>query len=174
MEDTFSGDSLTQTVVELMVKGYNINAISRKIETPQEIVVKVWTEYCESKFKMPRDQQFVLQLERVENLLVLAHDVVSMQMDHDSINSTLQVLKEIDNLQNLALSRREKVQDDIVALNKAQVSILLGVISSIQAFMRDQLATIDSYEKFQELQSNFNMVFNDISQKALEEVKSDV
>lgn len=121
---------------------------------------------------MPWEQQFILQSERLEALLVSANEILSMQLDSDAVQALLKVLQELDNLHNLALARREKVQVEQVELSKAQVAILMSVISSIQAYMREKIQGI-TYEQFQELQGNFNAEFNQISRKALEEVKND-
>jgi len=172
MENQFSGNSLTQTVVNLLVKGQSFSAIAQKLDVPQQEIVKVWTEYCSSRYAMPWEQQFILQSERLEALLVTANDILSMQLDSDAVQALLKVLQELDNLHNLALARREKVQVEQVELTKAQTAILLSVVSSIQAYMREKIQGI-TYEQFQELQNNFNAEFNQISRKALEEVKND-
>lgn len=172
MENQFSGNSLTQTVVNLLVKGQSFSAIAQKLDVPQQEVVKVWTEYCTSRYAMPWEQQFILQSERLEALLVSANDILSMQLDSDAVQALLKVLQELDNLHNLALARREKVQLEQVELTRAQVGILMATISGIQAYMREKIQGI-SYEEFQELQQNFNQVFTDVSRKALEEVKQD-
>lgn len=172
--ENYSGNSLTTSVVALLTKGHSFSAIAAKLDVPQQEIVKTWQEYVDNRYAMPWEQQFVLQSERLEGLLVTANEILTMQLDSDAIQALLKVLQELDSLHNLALSRREKIQSEQTELTKAQVGILLATISSVQAYMRDQLAQIDSYEKFQELQANFNQVFNQISQKALEEVKNDV
>lgn len=173
MENQFSGNSLTTSVVNLLVKGQSFATIAQKLDVPQQEVVKVWTEYCSSRYAMPWEQQFILQSERLESLLVTANEILSMQLDSDAVQALLKVLQELDNLHNLALARREKVQLEQVELNKAQVAILMSVISSIQAYMRESLMSITTLEQMQELQRNFNPKFNEISRLALEEVKND-
>lgn len=169
----YSGNSLTTSVVSLLTKGYSFARIADKLEVAQPDVVRVWQEYVESKHSMPFPEQFALQSERLESLLVTANEILTMQLDSDAVQALLKVLQELDSLHNLALSRREKVQADEAQLTKAQVGILLGVVSSIQAYMRESLMSITTFEDFQELQRNFNPKFNEISKLALEEVKND-
>lgn len=173
MENKLGGNSLTRMVVDLKVKGQTFAQIAEKLDTDQMAVIKLWKEYVDTRYTMSFEEQFVLQSERLEALLTTANEIVTMQLDSDAVTALLKVLQEIDSLHNLALSRREKVQLEQVQLTKTQVGILLATVSGIQAYMREQLMEIDSYEKFQELQTNFNQVFTQVSQKALEEVKRD-
>ena len=173
MDNQIGGNKMTESVVRMLTKGHSFAKIASNLKVEQGLVIKVWQEYVENRYAMPWAEQYILQSERVENLLVVANDVLSMEMDADSIQATLKVLQEIDNLQNLALARREKVQLEQTELTKAQVGILMATISGIQSYMRDKIQGI-TYEQFQELQENFNQVFTDVSRKALEEVKQDV
>ena len=173
MENKISGNALTGMIVDLRLKGFTIAQIADKLDVPQMEIVKLWREYVESKYSDDWAGNYVLQSERLEKLLVTANEILTMQLDSDAVTALLKVLQEIDSLHNIALSRREKVQLEQVELTKAQVGILLATISGIQAYLREQLMRIDSFEKFQELQANFNQVFNLVSQKALEEVKND-
>ena len=167
------GNSLTQTVVDKLVLGMNFAQIADSLQVDVQEVIKLWQEYVQNRYAMPFTEQYILQSERLESLLQMANKILTSQLDSDAVTALLKVLQEIDSLQNLALSRREKVQLEQVELTKAQVSILMATISGIQSYMREQLMQIDSYEKFQELQANFNAVFTDISRKALEEVKDE-
>lgn len=169
----YTGNSLTTAVVQSLVKGKNFNQIAEMLDVPVDKIISVWQQYCESKYAMSWQEQFLVQSERLESLLVTANEILTMQLDSDAVQALLKVLQELDSLHNLALSRREKVQADEAQLTKVQVSILLGVVSSIQAYMREQLMSITTFEDFQELQRNFNPKFNEISKLALEEVKND-
>lgn len=169
----YSGNSLTTSVVKLLLKGNSFNQIAENLEVKVDKVIEVWQEYCRDRYSIPFEEQYILQSERVEALLVTAHEVLQMQLDSDAVLAVLKVLQEIENLQATAASRRVAIEQDQVQLTKVQVSILLGVISSIQAYMRESLMSITTFEDFQELQRNFNPKFNEISKLALEEVKND-
>lgn len=172
MENKYTGNSLTTTVVGYLVKGQSFTKVAERLDVSVDEIIRIWTEYCENRYAMPWDQQFILQSERLESLLETANKILLEQFDSDGVQALLKVLQELDNLHNLALARREKVQVEQVELTRAQVGILMATISGIQAYMREKIQGI-SYEEFQELQQNFNQVFTDVSRKALEEVKQD-
>lgn len=172
MENKYTGNSLTTTVVGYLVKGQSFTKVAERLDVSVDEIIRIWTEYCENRYAMPWDQQFILQSERLESLLETANKILLEQFDSDGVQALLKVLQELDNLHNLALARREKVQLEQVELTRAQVGILMATISGIQAYMREKIQGI-SYEEFQELQQNFNQVFTDVSRKALEEVKQD-
>lgn len=173
MENKYTGNSLTTTVVGYLVKGQSFTKVAERLDVSVDQIIRIWTDYCENRYAMPWDQQFILQSERLESLLETANKILLEQFDSDGVQALLKVLQELDNLHNLALARREKVQLEQVELTRAQVGILMATISGIQAYMREKIQGI-SYEEFQELQQNFNQVFTDVSRKALEEVKQDV
>lgn len=171
------GHALTTALLKDMRKGYNLNDISERLGiTPQE-AHKVWDEYVSNRLTLPFEHQWILHLDRLENLLTLAHGVIETDSDSDSIEATLKVLDRIEDMQALALSRKEKAQADLVQLTKQQMLILFQVISSVQAFYREALEKGFEQKTYkgarEQILGQFDNTFRDVTEKALVEVRND-
>lgn len=171
------GHALTTELLKLMRKGHNLNDIATKLSISPQEAHRVWDEYVSNRLTLPFEHQWILHLDRLENLLVVAHGVLDEEMDSDSVEATLKVLDRIEDMQALALSRKEKAQADLVQLTKQQMLILFQVISSVQAFYREALEKGFEQKTYkgarEELLGGFDETFRDITQKALVEVRDD-
>lgn len=171
------GHALTTALLKDMRKGYNLNDISERLGiTPQE-AHKVWDEYVSNRLTLPFEHQWILHLDRLEHLLTLAHGVLDDQMDADSVAATLKVLDRIEDMQALAISRKEKAQADLVQLTKQQVAVMFQVFSSVQAYYREALEEGFEQKTYkgakEQVLGDFDNVFREITQKALTEVRND-
>lgn len=171
------GHALTTGLLKLMNKGHNLNQIAEKLGISAQKAHQIWQEYVDNRLALPFEHQWILHLDRLEKLLQVAHDVLDDEMDADSVTAVLKILNEIESMQNLALSRKEKAQQDLVQLTKQQVAVLFQVISSIQAFYREELEKAfeqKTYKGAREmLTGGYDEKFREITQKALAEVRND-
>lgn len=171
------GHALTTALLKLMRKGHNLNDIATKLDISPQEAHKVWDEYVSNRLTLPFEHQWILHLDRLEHLLTLAHGVLDDEMDSDSVEATLKVLDRIEDMQALALSRKEKAQADLVQLTKQQVAVMFQVFSSVQAYYRENLEKAFEQKTIKaikgEVLGGFDEVFRDITQKALVEVRND-
>lgn len=171
------GHALTTGLLKLINKGHNLNQIADKMGITPEKAHEVWQGYVDSRLTLPFEQQWILHLDRLEKLLQIAHDVLEDEMDADSVTSVLKILNEIESMQNLALSRQEKAKQDLVQLTKQQVAVLFQVISSIQAYYREELEKAFEQKTYkgarEQITGGFDEAFRIITQKALAEVRND-
>lgn len=176
-EDITEGHALTTQLLKLINVGNNLNQIAEKMEISPIKAHAIWQEYVDNRLVLPFEHQWILHLDRLEGLLQVAHQVLEKDMDSDSVEATLKILDRIEDMQALALSRKEKAQQDMVQLTKQQTMVMLQVISSVQAHYREALSSVfeqKTYKGARELALNgFDEMFRASTQKALEEVRND-
>ena len=171
------GHALTTQLLKLINVGNNLNQIAEKMEISPVKAHAIWQEYVDNRLVLPFEHQWILHLDRLEGLLQVAHQVLEKDMDSDSVEATLKILDRIEDMQALALSRKEKAQQDMVQLTKQQTMVMLQVISSVQAHYREALSSVfeqKTYKGARELAlTGFDEMFRASTQKALEEVRND-
>lgn len=134
-----NGQTLERTIVDDIVRGFSIEKTAQRHKLETKDVAAIWRAYVERKTEMSPQEQFVLYTERLENLLTKAHEVLEHEMDPDSINAVARVLQMIEELQNLNISRKERLQGDLIALTKAQTAIMLQVLGEMQKGLRESI-----------------------------------
>lgn len=171
------GHALTTSVLKYMNKGFSINKVAEKLDITPQKAHAVWQEYVDNRLVLPFEHQQVLHLDRLEHMLQLAHDAIELHGDADSITAGLKILDRIEDMLALAESRKERAQQNLVELTKQQVAVLFQVISSIQAYYREELEKAfeqKTYKGAREvLTGGYDEAFRNITQKALAEVRND-
>ena len=172
-----NGQSLERVIVDDIVRGLSIEKTANKHSLEASDVAAVWRAYVERRSEMSPEEQFVLYAERLDNLLHTAHGVLEREMDADTINAVARVLQMIEELQNLNLSRKARLEGDLVALTKAQTSILLQVLGEMQRGFKEQIA--QAFENNRTIKSikadvldEWDGMSNNIQIKALETVNN--
>ena len=115
-KDELTGDALTQEVVKYLHKGKNLKQVAELLGISVEEADGVWSAYVNDRKQMPFDQQFILHLERLENLLNIAHENLEGDFDSDDLEVTLKVLDRIEDLQATALSRKAAAEESLQVL----------------------------------------------------------
>lgn len=165
------GQALTQLVLRKLKQGYNLNQTAAQLGIDPSEASAVWNEYLDNKLSMGFDAQYILHLERLEELLVTSQDVLLSDMDSDSLEARLKILDRIEDMQSLALSRKEKAKSDEITLTKQQVGIMFQVFTEMQAAWKTQLEialgkpTIKAIKG--ELLDDFDGTFKEIQRNAL-------
>lgn len=174
--DIVTGDALTKEVVRYLHKGKNFVQIADSMQLSVEEVEAVWTRYVNDRKQMPADQQFILHLERLEDLLTLAHDNMEMEMDSDGLEVTLKILDRIEDLQATALSRKTAAEDSLQILSNMQVDLFYRMLSTIEGMYRmtveEAFKDNDVEYAKKKLLGDFSTTFGQITQQAyVEEVE---
>lgn len=171
------GHALTTSLLKLMRKGYNLNDIADKLEITPHKANEVWQEYVSNRLTLPFEHQWILHLDRLENLLVLAHGVLEDSWDSDSVDSVLKVLDRIEDMQSLALSRKEKAQADLVQLTKMQMGLMFQVLTNMQAVYKESLEKAFEKKTIKAIKDDvlgeFDTTFRELTYNALQEVRDD-
>lgn len=171
------GHALTTSLLKLMRKGYNLNDIADKLEISPAKANEIWMEYVDNRLTLPFEHQWILHLDRLETLLVLAREVLESKMDSYSIEAVLKVLDRIEDMQALALSRKEKAQADLVQMTKLQMGLMFQVLTNMQAVLKETIEK--SFEKKtikaikEDVLGEFDTTFRELTYNALQEVRDD-
>lgn len=171
--DELTGDALTQEVVKYLHKGKNLKQVAELLGISVEEADGVWSAYVNDRKQMPFDQQFILHLERLENLLNIAHENLEGDFDADDVEVTLKILDRIEDLQATALSRKQAAEDSLQVLANVQVDLFYKMLNAVEGMYRmavEGAFETNDFEKAKEsLVTNFGSTFGEITQKAYEE-----
>lgn len=171
--EVLTGDALTKQVLHYLHKGNNLSQAADKIGLSVEEVDQVWTKYVHDRKQMPFDQQFILHLERLENLLTLAHDNLEGDFEADDLEVTLKVLDRIEDLQATALSRKAAAEESLQVLADVQVDLFYKMLSAVEGMVRMAVESAFAQNDFEHarktLVTDFSTTFGQITQKAYEE-----
>src|SRR5438093_8776621 len=94
-------DALTAQVVPARIKGFSFEEISQRLGIRPEEVVKTWQDYLASRTTMTPEEEAVLQILRLEDLLVKVNDRLRYADKAEDYELVLKMLKEIANLQGI-------------------------------------------------------------------------
>ena len=168
-----TGDELTKQIVRHLHKGKNFAQIAELLGLDVDEVEATWTSYVNDRKQMPADQQFILHLERLEDLLTIAHDNMEMELDSDGLEVTLKILDRIEDLQATALSRKTAAEDSLQILSRMQVDLFYRMLSALEGMYRMAVENAFAKNDFEyakeELLGNFSTTFGELTQKAYAE-----
>lgn len=176
-QDLGNGQTLNQIVVKELVRGLSFEQIADKLELDVQDIVDVWQEYVSDKRAMPWEEQWLLHLLRLEKLLDTAWTVLSNELDADSINAVAKVLEKIEELQSLNISRKEKMQGEVLAMTQAQSMLMLQAFAVLQEQLKNQITqafegrTIKAIRG--ELLDDFDNKFRTLEKLSLKEIASE-
>ena len=173
-----NGQTLERMIVDDIVRGFSIERTAERHQLDTKDVAGIWRSYVERKTEMSPEEQFVLYTERLENLLTKAHTVLENEMDPDSINAVARVLQMIEELQSLNISRKERLQGDLIALTKGQTAIMLQVLGEMTQGLKESIAqAFDNNRTIKAIKADvldeWEGMSSDIQMKALETVNSE-
>lgn len=130
---------LTKQVVEARIKGQTIEEIAADIGISTEEAVTEWKAYVASRTVMPKEEQWLLQLLRIEDLLYR----VNVKLQHSEFISdyevVIKILEQLEKLQNLNLSRKEVAEAEAATLHRLQAEQLIGILEMSKLMMRGMI-----------------------------------
>lgn len=172
------GQTLERLIVDDIVRGLSIERVAFSMGLTTQEVAAVWRDYVENKTQMSFEEQTVLYSERLDKLLSLGYTILERDMDADSVNAVARVLQQIEELQSLNLSRKEKLQKDVVMLTKQQTSLMLQVLSSMSHEYEQRFkSALENNRTIKAIKADildeWTYVSQDVQLKALEAVKNE-
>ena len=112
--------TLQRIIVPELTRGMNLEQVAEQNGIPLVDVVREWRDYVRNRTQMSPEEQWVLQLLRLENLLNLLTGYVehTSANDADAVRNMLGIFDQIEKLQNLNKSRLDEVRGSIAILSE--------------------------------------------------------
>jgi hypothetical protein len=167
-------DVLTAQVVGDRVAGYNFEEIAGQRGITVEEAVAAWKSYTTNMAKMPKEEQWLLHLLRLENFLTRVNIRLNAASKADDFELVLKALDRIASLQAVNLDLQKDATDRLVQLTKAQTAIILQAVFSIRDGLQEHITQaletgdLDAI-KGELVGENFSKAFNAHAQVALAE-----
>ena len=124
---------LTKKVIEYRLAGYTMEETADKVGITTEEAVKEWKAYVASRYKMPKEEQWLLHLMRVENLLVKASERLESSTMMEDFEVVMKILDRIEALQSLNLSRKEVAELEAEKVSRLLAEQVIGIIEASKA-----------------------------------------
>jgi hypothetical protein len=124
---------LTKKVIEHRLTGYTMEETADKVGITVEEAVKEWKSYVASRYRMPKEEQWLLHLMRVENLLVKATQKLESSTMMEDFEVVMKILDRIEALQSLNLSRKEVAELEAEKVSRLLAEQVIGIIEASKA-----------------------------------------
>jgi hypothetical protein len=170
-------DVLTAQVVANRVAGYNFEEIAGIMGITVEEAVASWKSYTTNMAKMPKDEQWLLQLLRLENFLVKINSRLHNLSKAEDFELVLKTFDRIASLQAINLDLQKDAESRLVQLTKAQTAIILQAVFSIRDGLQEHITQALETGDLEAIKGelvgeNFSKAFNAHAQVALAEGES--
>ena len=119
---------LTKKVIEYRLKGYTMEETADKVGITTEEAVAEWKSYVTSRYKMPKEEQWLLHLLRVEHMLTMFHEKIEMSTSIEDFEVGMKILDRIEALQSLNLSRKEVAELEAEKVSRLLAEQVLAII----------------------------------------------
>jgi hypothetical protein len=130
---------LTKQVVDSRIKGMTIEETASELGLTVEEAVIEWKNYVSSRVTMPKEEQWLLQLLRIEDLLYKAN----MRLEHskfmEDFEHVLKILDRIEALQSLNFSRKEVAEAEADKLHRLQAEQLISILEMSRLMMKGMI-----------------------------------
>jgi hypothetical protein len=130
---------LTKQVVDKRIMGLTIEETAAEVGISVEEAVIEWRNYVSSRVQMPKEEQWVLHLLRVENLLHKANIKLESSQFLEDFEVVLKILDRIEALQSLNHSRKEVAELEADKLHRLQAEQLLAILETSKLMMRGMI-----------------------------------
>lgn len=124
---------LTKKVIEYRLMGHTMEETADKVGISTEEAVKEWKSYVDSRYKMPKEEQWLLHLMRVENLLVKASQRLESSTMMEDFEVVMKILDRIEALQSLNLSRKEVAELEAEKVSRLLAEQVIGILEVSKA-----------------------------------------
>lgn len=119
---------LTKQVIEKRLMGHTLEETADLVGISIEECVKEWKSYVAGRYKMPKEEQWLLHLMRVESLLVKANKRLDNAQFADDFELVLKILDRIEALQSLNLSRKEVAELEAEKVSRLLAEQVIGIL----------------------------------------------
>jgi hypothetical protein len=130
---------LTKQVVDYRIKGMTIEETATTLGLTVEEAVIEWKNYVSSRVNMPKEEQWLLQLLRIEDLLFKANTKLDHSDYMEDFEHVLKILDRIEALQSLNFSRKEVAEAEADKLHRLQAEQLIAVLEMSRLMMKGMI-----------------------------------
>lgn len=124
---------LTKKVIESRLKGYTLEETADQVGISVEEAVKEWKLYVATRNRMPKEEQWLLHLMRLENLLVKVNLRLENAQLAEDFEQVLKVLDRIEALQSLNMSRKEVAELEAEKVSRLLAEQVIGILEVSKA-----------------------------------------
>lgn len=166
-------DMLTSQIVALRVKGYSWEQISVKIGVEPEEIVATWREYLNSRTTATPEEETVLQLLRLEHLLVQVNDRLQYADKAEDYELVIKLLDRVAALQGINKDLQKHADDRLVQITQAQTALILQAVWAMSTGVKAHIeAAFEKHKTIKALRGellgdSFTTVFTTEAQRAL-------
>lgn len=164
---------LTKSIVDARIKGQTIEEIANDIGISTEEAVIEWKKYVASRTVMPKEEQWVLHLLRLEELLLRVNTRLTYgTTEIADFETVLNILGKVEELQSLNLSRKEVAEAEAEKLHRLQAEQLIGILEMARLMMKGMIE--EAFEKHKTLKAAKASLLEDLgefSTKALTQLE---
>lgn len=164
---------LTKQIVDSRIKGQTIEEVANDIGISTEEAVIEWKKYVASRTVMPKEEQWVLHLLRLEELLYRVNAKLTYTTDIKDYEVVLNILAKVEELQSLNLSRKEVAEAEAEKLHRLQAEQLIGILEVSRLMMKGMIE--EAFEKHKTLKAAKASLLEDLgefSNKALGQLET--
>mgnify|MGYP000439203840 CR=1 FL=1 len=172
-------DALTSQVVKLRVKGYSFEQISTKIGVDPEEIVHTLHVYRNARTVATPEEEWVLQLLRLENLLVQVNDRLNYADKAEDFELVIKLLDRVAALQGINKDMQKSADDRLIQITQAQTALILQAVFAMSTGVRDHIeAAFEKHKTIKALRGellgeSFTTVFTNEAQRALSGVEEE-
>ena len=162
---------LTKSVVDKRVQGLTIEETAAQVGISVEEAVIEWKNYVASRTQMPKDEQWVLHLLRVENLLSKANLRLESSKFIEDFEVVLKILDRIEALQSLNHSRKDVAEAEAEKVNRLQAEQLIGILEMSKLMMRGMIEEAFAKKTLKAARESLLQDLGEYTDKALEQLE---
>lgn len=159
---------LTKQVVDSRIKGMTIEETAVELGLTVEEAVIEWKNYVASRVTMPKEEQWLLQLLRIEDLLYKANKRLDHSQYMEDFEHVLKILDRIEALQSLNFSRKEVAEAEAEKLHRLQAEQLIGILEISKHMMRGMIEEAFANKTLKAAKSALLQDLGEYTDKALE------
>lgn len=165
-------DALTSQIVKLRVKGFSFEQISEKIGVDPEEIVSTWREYLSSRTVATPEEEWVLQLLRLESLLVQVNDRLQYADKAEDFELVIKLLDRVAALQGINKDMQKSADDRLVQITQAQTALILQAVFAMSTGLQAHIeAAFEKHKTIKairgEILGDLTTVFTTEAQRAL-------
>lgn len=165
-------DALTSQVVKLRIKGYSFEQISEKTGVDAEEIVLAWRDYLSSRTTSTPEEETVLQLLRLEHLLVQVNDRLQYADKAEDYELVIKLLDRVAALQGINKDLKKHAEDKLIELTQAQTALILQAVFAMSTGVQAHIeAAFEKHKTIKairgEILGDLTTVFTTEAQRAL-------
>lgn len=163
---------LTKQVVDYRIKGMTIEETATTLGLTVEEAVIEWKNYVSSRVNMPKEEQWLLQLLRIEDLLLKANLRLEHSKFMEDFEHVLKILDRIEALQSLNFSRKEVAEAEADKLHRLQAEQLISILEMSRLMMKGMIEEAFENKTLKAAKAALLQDLGEYTDKALERLES--